>query len=132
MAAGTVTSCPMVGSPPSHGLDHNGPTAVLLSASHVDHGQTKGILLNQRFHPDALDGNSGRARFKAYLKSWYDLGLSQIQFNVVSTDTLRDAQKSPDRYGDLIVRVAGYSAYFTELGESVQDAIISRMEQHLE
>jgi benzylsuccinate synthase len=116
---------------PSHGLDHNGPTAVLLSASRVDHGQTKGILLNQRLHPDVLEGQEGLRRFKAYLKTWYDLGLSQIQFNVVSTDTLRDAQESPDRYGDLIVRVAGYSAYFTELGKPVQDALISRMEQHL-
>jgi benzylsuccinate synthase len=116
---------------PSHGLDHNGPTAVLLSAARVDHGQTKGILLNQRFHPDALEGDAGRQRFKAYLKTWYDLGLSQIQFNVVSTQTLREAQEHPERFGDVIVRVAGYSAYFTELGKAVQDAIISRMEQRL-
>lgn len=116
---------------PSHGMDHNGPTAVLRSASEVDHGITKGILLNQRFHPDTLAGDDGRNRFRAYIKSWYDLGLSQIQFNVVSTDTLREAQASPERFGDLIVRVAGYSAYFTELNKDVQDAIISRMEQKL-
>lgn len=116
---------------PSHGMDHNGPTAVLNSAAKVDHGITKGILLNQRFHPDALDGQEGRLRFKAYLKSWYDLGCSQIQFNVVGNETLLDAQKHPERYGDLIVRVAGYSAYFTELNKDVQDAIIKRMEQRL-
>lgn len=114
---------------PSHGMDHNGPTAVLTSAAKVDHGITKGILLNQRFHPDVLSGNDGKQRFRAYLKTWYDLGLSQIQFNVVSTETLLDAQKNPQRYGDLIVRVAGYSAYFTELNKDVQDAIIQRMEQ---
>ena len=75
--------------------------------------------------------SDGGQRFRAYLKSWYDLGLSQIQFNVVSTDTLRDAQAHPDRYGDLIVRVAGYSAYFTELNADVQNAIVRRMEQKL-
>lgn len=116
---------------PAHGMDHNGPTAVIISASKIDHGQTKGVLLNQRFNPDALEGEAGRKRFKAYLNTWYDLGLSQIQFNIVSTNTLRDAQKDPDKFSDLIVRVAGYSAYFTELNKPVQDAIISRMEQQL-
>jgi pyruvate formate-lyase/glycerol dehydratase family glycyl radical enzyme len=116
---------------PAHGMDHNGPTAVLNSASKVDHGLTKGILLNQRFHPDTLAGEAGKQRFKAYLKAWYNLGLSQIQLNVVSTGTLKEAQKAPERYGDLIVRVAGYSAYYTELNDDVQNAIISRMEQQL-
>lgn len=116
---------------PAHGMDHNGPTAVLNSASKVDHVLTKGILLNQRFHPDTLAGEAGKQRFKAYLKAWYNLGLSQIQLNVTSTNTLKEAQKTPERYGDLIVRVAGYSAYFTELNADVQNAIISRMEQQL-
>lgn len=117
------------GASPQHGMDHNGPTAVLNSTGKLDHKLTKGILVNQRFMPEALDGPEGMKRFKAYLATWAEKGNSQIQFNVVNNETLRDAQTHPEKYGDLIVRVAGYSAYFTQLNKAVQDAIINRRAQ---
>jgi formate C-acetyltransferase len=115
---------------PVTGTDISGPTAVLLSASKVNVLDTYNHLLNQKFMPQFLEG-SNKEKFVAYLKSWLDLGISHIQFNVVDKATLLDAQENPDNYPNLIVRVAGYSAYFVLLAPEVQDEIIARTEQTL-
>lgn len=83
-----------------------------------------------KFHPSALAGNSGLANFVALVRSYFDQKGSHIQFNVVSRETLLDAQKHPEKYKSLVVRVAGYSALFTSLSRSLQDDIINRTEQH--
>ncbi|MBW2058669.1 MAG: hypothetical protein JRH07_00075 [Deltaproteobacteria bacterium] len=116
---------------PHAGTDRKGPTAVLKSVAHLDPLITGwDHLLNQRFFPAFLVGKH-RAAFKGYLKTWAQLPIWHIQFNAVSTETLRDAQKNPDRYSDLVVRVAGYSAYFTQLPRELQDQVIARTEQSL-
>lgn len=115
-------------SSPAPGRDTKGPTAVLQSCSRIDPVQTYSQLLNQRFMPHFLEGEN-REIFYGYLKSWADFGISHIQFNVVDTAALRDAQKHPERYKDLIVRVAGYSAYFLDLSKGLQNHIIARSEQ---
>jgi pyruvate-formate lyase len=85
-------------------------------------------LFNQRFAPQFLGGEN-REIFTQYLKTWSDLGIHHIQFNVIDPETLRDAQQHPEKHSDLIVRVAGYSAYFVDLTKSLQDDIITRTEQ---
>jgi len=114
---------------PGQGRDRKGPTAVLKSASKIDTRKTYNHLLNQKFLPSALEGEM-KDIFIRYLRSWGDLGVSHIQFNVVDRDTLLDAQKNPGKYPDLIVRVAGYSAYFVDLSKGLQDSIIARTEQN--
>ena len=113
---------------PIQGLDRKGPTAVLKSAAKIDTTKTYNHLLNQKFMPSSLEGDMKEV-FINYLRSWGDLGISHIQFNVVDRDTLIDAQKNPAQYPDLIVRVAGYSAYFADLSKGLQDSIIARTEQ---
>lgn len=117
---------------PNIGSDRKGPTAVLKSVSKVDHRAHKAILLNQRFTPSTFAGEKGKRIFLAYLQSWHDLGIDHVQFNMASTKVLRAAQKDPDKYRDLMVRVAGYSAYFVELDKGVQDHIISRTPHEIE
>jgi pyruvate-formate lyase len=114
---------------PIFGMDQNGPTAVLKSASKVDTVKTHNHLLNQKFLPSAL-ADDMKDIFISYLRSWGDLGISQIQFNVVDRETLIDAQNHPEKHQDLLVRVAGYSAYFVDLSKGLQDSIIARSEQH--
>jgi formate C-acetyltransferase len=113
---------------PIQGGDHNGPTAVLKSASKISTQKTYNHLLNQKFLPSVLEGDMKNV-FMDYLKSWADLGISHIQFNIVDRETLLAAQKNPEKYQDLIVRVAGYSAYFVDLSKGLQDSIIKRTEQ---
>ncbi len=113
---------------PSQGRDTNGPTAVLKSASKIDTVRTYNHLLNQKFLPSMFEQGM-RDRFLAYLRTWGDLGIAHIQFNVVERATLVDAQQHPEKYPDLIVRVAGYSAYFVDLSRGLQNSIISRTEQ---
>ena len=114
---------------PSLGSDNTGPTAVLKSASKIDpYGYS--YLLNQKFLPQYLEGESKEV-FAHYLKTWADLGVSHIQFNVVDKDTLVSAQKNPEKHTNLVVRVAGYSAYFVDLSKGLQDLIIERTEQRL-
>jgi len=115
---------------PSQGRDHKGPTAVLKSAAKIDTLKTYNHLLNQKFLPSALKGDM-KDVFISYLRTWGDLGISQIQFNVVDPKTLLDAQKNPSDYPELIVRVAGYSAYFVDLSKGLQDSIIKRTGQSL-
>jgi formate C-acetyltransferase len=110
------------------GADVNGPTAVLASAAKV--GAPYNQLLNQKFPPQFLEGEY-KELFYSYLKTWSDLGIPHIQFNIVGKDTLLDAQAHPEEHTDLIVRVAGYSAYFVDLSKGLQDNIIERTEQGL-
>jgi formate C-acetyltransferase len=113
---------------PMSGADVNGPTAVLASAAKV--GTPYNQLLNQKFSPQFLEGDS-KELFYSYLKSWGDLGIPHIQFNIVDKDTLLDAQAHPEEHTDLIVRVAGYSAYFVDLSKGLQDSIIERTDQQI-
>jgi formate C-acetyltransferase len=112
---------------PVFGMDQKGPTAVLKSAAKISTEKTYNHLLNQKFLPAFLAGDL-KPVFMSYLRSWGDLGISHIQFNVVDRETLLDAQKHPEKYPDLLVRVAGYSAYFVDLSKGLQDSIIARSE----
>jgi len=115
---------------PVQGTDRNGPTAVLKSASKIDHIRTGGTLLNQKFTPSFLDTDEGIEDVMHLIRSYFKLDGHHIQFNVVSADTLKKAKKEPEKYRDLIVRVAGYSDYFVDLTEELQDEIIRRTEHH--
>ena len=115
---------------PSAGKDVNGPTAAANSVSRLDHFiASNGTLFNQKFHPSALSGREGLEKFVGLIQSYFDQKGSHMQFNVVSRETLLDAQKHPEQYKHLVVRVAGYSALFTTLSKSLQDDIIRRTEQ---
>lgn len=115
---------------PSAGKDVHGPTAAANSVSKLDHGiASNGTLFNQKFHPTALSGEKGLENFVALIRSYFDQKGSHMQFNVVDRETLLDAQKHPEKYAHLVVRVAGYSALFTTLSKSLQDDIIRRTEQ---
>ena len=113
---------------PFQGADHRGPTSVIKSASKIDHLRTGGTLLNQKFSPSFFEDEDSYRNLTALIRSYFSLDGHHIQFNVVNADTLRDAQKHPERYRDLIVRVAGYSDYFNDLGEDLQNEIIKRTE----
>ncbi|NQT48432.1 MAG: hypothetical protein HQ578_05600, partial [Chloroflexi bacterium] len=113
---------------PIQGTDKKGPTAVLNSVGKIDPLVSCNHLFNQRFAPQFLQGENQEI-FADYLKTWADLGIHHIQFNVIDPEILRDAQEHPERHGDLIVRVAGYAAYFVDLTKSLQDDIVSRTEQ---
>jgi formate C-acetyltransferase len=110
---------------PMIGRDRNGPTAVLASCAKI---KPLNQLLNQKFLPQFLEGDN-KEQFLNYLRSWCDLGVPHIQFNVVDRETLLDAQKHPERHQNLIVRVAGYSTYFVDLSKGLQEHIIARTEQ---
>jgi len=111
---------------PMQGVDFRGPTAVLKSASKMDHLRTGGTLLNQKFTPSFLDDEKGITAVRQLIRSYFRMDGHHIQFNVVDADTLRKAKKNPEEYRDLIVRVAGYSDYFVDLTEELQDEIIRR------
>lgn len=113
---------------PSQGVDHNGPTSVIKSASKIDHLRTGGTLLNQKFSPSFFEDEDSYSNLTALIRSYFSLDGHHIQFNVVNAETLKDAQSHPERYRDLIVRVAGYSDYFNDLGEDLQNEIIRRTE----
>ncbi len=114
---------------PSHGADTNGPTAVIKSVAKIDHWKTGGTLLNQKFMPEVLADVEGRKKLGDLVRTYFKLGGHHIQFNVVHADTLKSAQKNPELYQDLIVRVAGYSDYFVNIGKDLQNEIIARTEQ---
>ena len=114
---------------PEKGADINGPTAVIKSCAKMDHLKTGGTLLNQKFTPAVVVGEEGLDRMADLVRSYFDMDGHHIQFNVVDRDTLRAAQKNPEEYRDLIVRVAGYSDYFRNLDKALQDEIIERTEQ---
>jgi formate C-acetyltransferase len=113
---------------PFQGVDHDGPTSVIKSASKIDHLRTGGTLLNQKFSPSFFEDEESYEKLTALIRSYFSLDGHHIQFNVVNAETLKDAQLHPERYRDLIVRVAGYSDYFNDLGEDLQNEIIKRTE----
>jgi pyruvate formate-lyase/glycerol dehydratase family glycyl radical enzyme len=114
---------------PVQGADRHGPTAVLKSAARMDHLSTGGTLLNQKFTPSLLADDTGLDSLVHLVRTYFKLDGHHIQFNVVDAATLRAAQKNPEQYRDLIVRVAGYSDYFCDLSQALQDEIIARTEQ---
>ncbi|MFZ5517224.1 MAG: trans-4-hydroxy-L-proline dehydratase [Candidatus Zhuqueibacterota bacterium] len=113
---------------PVQGADRKGPTAVIKSVTKMDHVRTGGTLLNMKFSPQVLDGENGITKLMHLVRTYFKWDGHHIQFNVVDAKTLRDAQKNPQLYRDLIVRVAGYSDYFVDLGRELQEEIISRTE----
>lgn len=120
LADGSVSPC--------QGADVNGPTAVINSAGKIDQVPLFGTLLNMKFHPSAMKTDEDLKKIYILIKTYFDYGGKHAQFNVVDSKTLKEAQKQPERYRNLMVRVAGYSAYFTELSSNVQDEIIMRTE----
>ena len=115
---------------PASGRDIKGPTATANSVAKLEQGvASNGTLLNQKFHPSALAGMAGLTKFVALIRSYFDQKGMHMQFNVVTRETLLDAQQNPEKYKTLVVRVAGYSALFTTLSRSLQDDIINRTEQ---
>ena len=113
---------------PVQGADRKGPTAVVKSAAKLDHVRTGGTLLNQKFMPQVLKDDDGITKLAHLIRSYFKMDGHHMQFNVVGTETLREAQQNPEKYRDLIVRVAGYSDYFVDLTTELQNEIIKRTE----
>jgi formate C-acetyltransferase len=114
---------------PNPGNDKKGPTATLKSVAKLDTAKLRnGTLLNMRINPDSVESPEGLGNLAGLIRGFCDVGCWHIQFNVVDTEVLKEAQIHPDQYNDLLVRVAGYSAYFTQLHEEVQEEIIHRTE----
>jgi formate C-acetyltransferase len=114
---------------PVHGCDWEGPSAIAKSVAKLDHERiTNGTILNMKFVPKLLETLSGKQGLAHLIKTYFSLGGWHIQFNVVSAERLREAQQKPEKHKGLIIRVAGYSAFFTELDRAVQDDIIDRTE----
>ena len=116
---------------PEKGADINGPTAVVKSCSKMNHCETGGTLLNQKFTPAAIAGEKGIDNLAALIRSYFAMNGHHMQFNVIDRQTLIEAQKNPEEYKELIVRVAGYSDYFRNLDKPLQNEIIERTEQSL-
>ncbi len=114
---------------PEKGADTNGPTAVIKSCAKMDHTSTGGTLLNQKFTPSSIAGEEGLVNVTSLIRAYFKMMGHHIQFNVIDREVLLDAQKNPDEYKDLIVRVAGYSDHFNNLERALQDEIIDRTEQ---
>ena len=113
---------------PVQGADIKGPTAVIKSVAKIDHQRTGGTLLNQKFSPKFLEDDTGIEKVGHLVRSYFKMDGHHIQFNVVSAETLQEAQKHPEKYRNLIVRVAGYSDLFVNLGIELQNEIIRRTE----
>jgi formate C-acetyltransferase len=120
LADGSVSPCP--------GMDASGPTALMNSAGRIDQSPLFGTLLNMKFHPSALRSREDLIKLQALMKTYFDYGGKHVQFNVIDSKVLREAQEHPELHPNLIVRVAGYSALFNELHRNIQDEIISRTE----
>jgi formate C-acetyltransferase len=114
---------------PSPGTDRKGPTASAKSVAKLDFTRFgKGMIFNQTFSPFVLESKANIRKFVDYIRAYFGLGGMHIQFNVISRETLREAQANPEKYRNLVVRVAGYSALFVNLSRDVQDQIIARTE----
>ena len=113
---------------PVQGADRQGPTAVFKSAAKMDHLKTGGTLLNMKFSPRILEGETGIGMLSSLVRGYFGMDSHHVQFNVVTAETLRDAQADPASHRDLIVRVAGYSDYFCDISRELQDEIILRTE----
>ena len=116
------------GTSPAHGADTNGPTAVIKSLGKLDQTKSGGTLLNVRFVPTLLKRDEDLKKLVSLIRAYFNMGGHHIQFNIVDTQTLLDAQKEPENYKDLLVRVAGYSDYFNDMTEQLQNEIIARTE----
>jgi pyruvate formate-lyase/glycerol dehydratase family glycyl radical enzyme len=128
-ANGRLATMPISdGTSPSHGADRQGPTAVIKSLGKMDQIKSGGTLLNQRFLPGVLEGDEGIENLAHLIRAYFRLNGHHIQFNIVDSRTLRNAQAAPDEYRDLLVRVAGYSDYFVDLDRNHQEEIIARTE----
>jgi choline trimethylamine-lyase len=111
---------------PMQGTDIMGPTAVLNSVSKVCSEVYCAPLLNMKIDPDLFRNARGIENFAGFMKTWHDLGIYEVQFNVISPEILRDAQRHPEKHRGLTVRVSGYCAYFVDLYKEIQDELISR------
>jgi pyruvate-formate lyase len=116
---------------PMQGRDTHGPTAVMRSALQIDQDPYQATLMNMKFHPTALQSEEDLLKLSAMIKTYFKHGGKHVQFNVVSKEMLLQAQHDPEHYRDLVVRVAGYSAYFTQLNRPMQDEVIARTELSL-
>lgn len=116
---------------PYMGCDRKGPTAVLKSVAKIDTTKYKGMLLNQRMAPEMMSSDAGFDLWLSYMDAWHSMNIDHVQFNVISSDDMRQAQKEPEKFPDTIVRVAGYSAKFIDLARYSQDTIIARTEHDL-
>jgi formate C-acetyltransferase len=116
---------------PMQGQDVNGPTAVLRSALKIDQGPYQATLMNLKFHPTALETDADLEKLATLMRTYFNRGGKHIQFNVVTREMLLAALAQPENYRDLVVRVAGYSAYFTQLNRPMQDEVIARTEHRL-
>jgi formate C-acetyltransferase len=116
------------GTSPAHGADSHGPTAVVKSLGKLDQTKSGGTLLNIRFVPSLLKRDADQRKLASLIRTYFKFGGHHVQFNIIDTETLRDAQKHPDEYRDLLVRVAGYSDYFNDMTEQLQNEIIARTE----
>jgi formate C-acetyltransferase/4-hydroxyphenylacetate decarboxylase large subunit len=112
----------------SPGTDINGPIALVKSGVKLDPTEFRSVQLNMKFHPNAIRGQEGSRNFVDFIKSYFAMGGYHVQFNIVDSNMLRDAQKHPENYRDLMVRVAGFSSYWCELGKPIQDEVIARTE----
>jgi formate C-acetyltransferase len=111
------------------GYDKNGPTGVIASISAIKQTDfPNGTLMNLKFHPSALQGEEGSRKLSQLMQTYFDMGGMELQINVVSSDTLKEAQQNPDKHKNLVVRVAGFSAYFVELAKDGQNDLIRRTE----
>ncbi len=129
MPDGRLAGLPLSeGISPVQGADRKGPTAAMKSAAKLDHVKAGGTLLNMKFSPSVVSGEDGLDKWGRLVRSYFKLGGHHVQFNIVGAGTLREAQKNPEKYRDLIVRVAGYSDYFCDLSSALQDEIIARTE----
>jgi len=117
---------------PMRGQDTCGPTAVIKSALKIDQIPYQGTLLNMKFHPSALQTKEDMKKLSALIRTYFSLGGKHIQFNIIDKKILLDAQEHPENHRDLMVRIAGYSAYFVQLGKPIQDEVIGRMEHQLD
>jgi formate C-acetyltransferase len=125
VADGGVSAC--------QGMDTRGPTALIKSASKIDQVPIFGTLFNMKFSPSALKTREDLTKFLTLIDTYlFDYGGKHIQFNIIDRETLLDAQKNPERYRNLVIRVAGYSALWVELTREIQDEIIKRTEQVME
>jgi len=114
---------------PVQALDKCGPTSILKSVARIDQSKFgNGTLLNMKFHPNALSREDGKLKLRNLMETYFDMGGMQLQINVTSTETLKNAQKAPDEYKDLVVRIAGFSVYFVEMPKISQDDLITRTE----
>ncbi len=114
------------GTSPSHGADTRGPTSVIKSLGKLDQTKSGGTLLNVRFVPNLMKREADLKKLASLIRTYFSLGGHHIQFNIVDTETLLDAQRHPDQYKDLLVRVAGYSDYFNDMTSQLQNEIIAR------